>query len=179
MSQLVTYRPVVNVGIDKPQLGGADAADSATKLAQLVGVDPAAYAAQVAAAGPAAFVTAITLRDDGTRTITDGQISAIPGGRAVKDMLPLAPTRTFARALLGTAAEASAEQIEKSGGVLKAGDTTGTGGLQQQYDAQLRGTDGITIRAQKAGLTRRRNQGGLPRPAGGSCSGWTSRPEPR
>jgi cell division protein FtsI/penicillin-binding protein 2 len=161
---LVTYRPVVNVGIDKPQLGGADAADSATKLAQLVGVDPAAYAKQVAAAGGEAFVAAITLREDGTRTITDQQISAIPGGRAVKDMLPLAPTRTFARALLGTAAEASAEQIEKSGGVLKAGDTTGTGGLQQQYDAQLRGTDGIVIRAQKAGLTAEEIKAASPDP---------------
>ena len=39
---LVTYRPVVNVGIDKPQLGAADPADSAAKLAALVGVDPAA-----------------------------------------------------------------------------------------------------------------------------------------
>ena len=150
---LVTYRPVVNVGVDKPALGGADPADSATKLAQLVGVDPAAYAQQVAAAGPEAFVAAITLREDGNRTITDAQISAIPGGRAIPDQLPLAPTRTFARALLGTAAEANAEQIEKSGGALKPGDTTGVGGLQQQYDAQLRGSDGIVIRAQKAGLT--------------------------
>jgi cell division protein FtsI/penicillin-binding protein 2 len=141
------------VGVDKPALGGADPADSATKLAKLVGVDPAAYARQVAAAGPEAFVSAITLRDDGNRTITDAQISAIPGGRAVPDSLPLAPTRTFARALLGTAAEANAEQIEKSGGALKPGDTTGVGGLQQQYDAQLRGSDGIVIRAQKAGLT--------------------------
>jgi Penicillin binding protein transpeptidase domain/Penicillin-binding Protein dimerisation domain/NTF2-like N-terminal transpeptidase domain len=150
---LVTYRPVVKVGVDKPALGGADPADSATKLAKLVGVDPAGYAQQVAAAGPEAFVSAITLRDDGSRTITDAQISAIPGGRAVPDSLPLAPTRTFARALLGTAAEANAEQIEKSGGALKPGDTTGIGGLQQQYDAQLRGSDGIVIRAQKAGLT--------------------------
>ncbi|AXJ09309.1 penicillin-binding transpeptidase domain-containing protein [Arthrobacter sp. PM3] len=159
---LVTYRPVVNVGIDKPKLGGADPADAATKLAQLVGVDPAAYAQQVAAAGPDAFVAAITLREDGSRTITDAQISAIPGGRAIKDYLPLAPTRTFARALLGTAAEANAEQIEKSGGALKPGDTTGTGGLQQQYDAQLRGTDGIVIRAQKAGLTPAEIQSATP-----------------
>ncbi|WP_426997572.1 penicillin-binding transpeptidase domain-containing protein [Pseudarthrobacter sp. N5] len=150
---LVTYRPVVNVGIDKPQLGGADAAASATKLAQLVGVDPAAYAQQVQASGAQAFVPAITLREDGNRTITDGQISAIPGARAIKDMLPLAPTRTFARALLGTATEASAEQIEKSGGALKPGDSTGTGGLQEQYDAQLRGTDSIVVHAQKADLT--------------------------
>jgi len=154
---LVTYRPVVNVGIDKPALGGADAADSATKLAQLVGVDPAAYGQQVAAAGPEAFVAAITLRDEG-RTITDAQIGEIPGARAIRDSLPLAPNRTFARALLGTAAEANAEQIEKSNGALKAGDTTGTGGLQQQYDAQLRGSDGIQVFAEKAGLTAAEKQ---------------------
>ena len=44
-AKLVTYRPVVKVGIDKPLLGSADAAASATKLAELVGVDSAAYAA--------------------------------------------------------------------------------------------------------------------------------------
>ena len=154
---LVTYRPVVNVGIDKPALGGADPAGSATKLAQLVGVDPAAYAQQVQASGPEAFVAAITLREDG-RTITDAQIGEIPGARAIRDFLPLAPTRTFARALLGTAAEANAEQIEKSNGALKAGDTTGTGGLQQQYDAQLRGSDGIQVFAEKAGLTAEEKQ---------------------
>jgi cell division protein FtsI/penicillin-binding protein 2 len=148
---------VVNVGIDKPKLGSADPAASAAKLAQLVGVDPAAYTQQVQAAGPEAFVTAITLRQDG-RTITDEQIGQIPGARSIAGLLPLAPTRTFARALLGTAAEANAEQIEKSGGTLKAGDTTGTGGLQQQYDAQLRGTDGIQVYAEKAGLSAEEKQ---------------------
>ncbi|MFF1383796.1 penicillin-binding transpeptidase domain-containing protein [Arthrobacter sp. NPDC058288] len=156
-AKLVTYRPVVNVGIDKPKLASADPAASATQLAQLVGVDPAAYTQQVQAAGPEAFVTAITLRQDG-RTITDEQIARIPGARSIAGLLPLAPTRTFARALLGTAAEANAEQIEKSGGALKAGDTTGTGGLQQQYDAQLRGTDGIQVFAEKAGLTAEERQ---------------------
>ncbi|MCB5272538.1 Penicillin-binding protein A [Arthrobacter sp. SO5] len=156
-AKLVTYRPVVNVGIDKPLLASADPAASAAKLAQLVGADPAAYAQQVQAAGPEAFVAAITLRQDG-RTITDAQIAEIPGARAIADQLPLAPTRTFARALLGTAAEANAEQIEKSGGALKAGDTTGTGGLQQQYDAQLRGTDGIQVYVEKPGLTTEQKQ---------------------
>ena len=147
------YRPVVNVGIDKPLLAAADPAESATRLAELVGVDPAAYAQQVQAAGPEAFVTAITLRagrpDHHRRT--DRRRFPAPGPSPTS--LPLAPTRTFARALLGTAAEASAEQIEKSGGALKAGDTTGTGGLQQQYDAQLRGTNGTQVYAEKAGLT--------------------------
>ncbi|MGO4191045.1 penicillin-binding transpeptidase domain-containing protein [Arthrobacter sp. YAF17] len=156
-AKLVTYRPVVNVGIDKPLLAAADPAASATQLAGLVGVDPAAYAQQVQAAGPEAFVTAITLREDG-RTISDNQIGEIPGARAIRDFLPLAPTRTFARALLGTAAEANAEQIEKSGGALRAGVTTGSGGLQQQYDAKLRGSDGTQVFAEKAGLTAEERQ---------------------
>ena len=153
-TQLVTYRPVINVGIDKPQLGTADAADSATKLAKLVGVDPAAYVQQVEASGAEAFVPAITLRDANNRTVTDAEIEAIPGGRAIQDKLPLAPTRNFARAVLGTVGEASAEQIEKSDGALTAGDVIGTGGLQQQYDAQLRGTDGTVVRVQRADLTK-------------------------
>ncbi|MBE4718263.1 penicillin-binding transpeptidase domain-containing protein [Pseudarthrobacter sp. AB1] len=151
-AKLVTYRPVVNVGIDRLLLGSADAAASATQLAELVGVDPATYAQQVAASGPEAFVRAITLRDEG-RTVTDAQITAIPGARAIPEVQPLAPSRTFARAVLGTVGEVTAEQIEASGGGLTAGDVTGVGGLQQQYDAQLRGTDAVVIRAQRADLT--------------------------
>ncbi len=124
-AKLVSYRPVVHVGIDKTTIGSADPAASAAKLAQLVGVDEGAYVKQVQASGPQAFVSAITLREDGSRTVTDQQIAAIPGARGIRDFLPLAPTRTFARAVLGTAAEASAEQIQKSGGALKVGDTVG------------------------------------------------------
>src|SRR6478609_10622823 len=154
---LVTYRPVVNVGIDKPQLGTADPADSAGKLAALVGVDPAAYVQQVKAAGAQAFVSAITLREEG-RTISDQQIQAIPGARGIPASIPLAPSRTFARAVLGSVGEATAEQIDASNGALDAGDVTGIGGLQQQYDAQLRGSDAVVIRAQRADLTREQIQ---------------------
>lgn len=154
---LVTYRPVVNVGIDKPQLGAADPADSAAKLAALVGVDPAGYTQQVKASGAEAFVPAITLREEG-RTVTNEQIAAIPGARAIPDSVPLAPNRTFARAVLGSVGQATAEQIEASEGKLTAGDATGVGGLQQQYDEQLRGTDAVVIRAQRADLTREQIQ---------------------
>ncbi len=152
-AKLVSYRPVVHVGIDKTTIGSADPAASAAKLAQLVGVDEGAYVKQVQASGPQAFVSAITLREDGSRTVTDQQIAAIPGARGIRDFLPLAPTRAFARAVLGTAAEASAEQIQKSGGALKVGDTVGSGGLQEQYDAQLRGQDGVSIKARPQGMT--------------------------
>ncbi|MCZ9884746.1 penicillin-binding transpeptidase domain-containing protein [Arthrobacter sp. B2a2-09] len=151
-AKLISYRPVVYVGIDKTTIGSADPAASAAKLAQLVSVDEAAYVKQVQASGPQAFVSAITLRQDG-RTITDQQIAAIPGARGIPDSLPLAPTRTFARAVLGTAAEASAEQIQKAGGSLKVGDIVGTGGLEEQYDTQLRGQDGVSIRARPQGMT--------------------------
>lgn len=151
-AKLISYRPVVYVGIDKTTVGSADPAASAAKLAQLVGVDEAAYVKQVQASGPQAFVSAITLRQDG-RTVTDQQLASIPGARGIPDSLPLAPTRTFARAVLGTAAEASAEQIQKAGGALKLGDIVGTGGLEEQYDAQLRGQDGVSIKARPQGMT--------------------------
>ncbi|GAB4098961.1 penicillin-binding transpeptidase domain-containing protein [Sinomonas halotolerans] len=152
-AKLVTARPVLRVGIDKAKVT-ADRLDAAARaLAKLVGIDAAAYAQQAAAAGEKAFVEAIVLRDAPGRTPTDGQIAAVPGAITVKDTLALAPTRTFARALLGTVGQATAEQIEASDGTLQAGDETGVGGLQAQYDSQLRGKDGVTVYAQPAGLT--------------------------
>ena len=65
----------------------------------------------------------------------------------VPDTLPLAPTRQFARPILGTVGPATAEIIEKSDGAVVAGDLAGLSGLQRQYDAQLRGLPGITITA--------------------------------
>ncbi|WP_448630763.1 penicillin-binding transpeptidase domain-containing protein [Cellulomonas soli] len=77
-------------------------------------------------------------------------LGAIDGVNLVKDTLPLAPTRLFARPVLGTVGEATAELVEQSEGALVAGDRTGLGGLQRQYDAQLRGLPGLTIRATSA-----------------------------
>nr|WP_179389075.1 penicillin-binding transpeptidase domain-containing protein [Psychromicrobium silvestre] len=142
---LVQDRPVLLIGIDKTKVNTAGQPSSAKALATLVGVDPAAFASQVQAAGPQAFVQAISLRDDANRTVTDAQIAAIPGAVGLKDTLPLAPTRSFARPVLGTVGEATKELIEKSDGRLKAGDLTGLSGLQAQYDEQLSGTSGIEI----------------------------------
>ncbi|WP_026554823.1 penicillin-binding transpeptidase domain-containing protein [Arthrobacter sp. 35W] len=142
---LVTNRPVVHVGIDKSHVDAATAPASAKALAALLELDSDAYAAQVAAAGPAAFVEALVMRDDASRTVTDGAVKAIPGGAALPGTLPLAPTRTFARPILGTVGEATAELVESSGGALGAGDETGLSGLQREYDKQLRGMDGAAV----------------------------------
>jgi cell division protein FtsI/penicillin-binding protein 2 len=144
---LVTDRPVIHVGLDKTHVGPEQQPASAKALAELSGVDPVDYAKQVAAAGASAFVETLTIRDDASRTITDEQLAAIPGASGIKDTLALGPTRTFARAILGTVGAATAELIDASKGALHAGDTAGLSGLEQQYDAQLRGTAGISIRA--------------------------------
>lgn len=144
---LVTERPVKRVGLDKAKTPAAQLDSSARALASLVGLDPAEYAKQVAASGPQAFVQAIVLRDAPDRTPTDSQIAAIPGAFALGGTLPLAPTRAFARAVLGTVGDATAEQIQKSDGGLSAGDQTGQGGLEAKYDDELRGKDGVTVLA--------------------------------
>lgn len=146
---LVTNRPVVNLGIDKSRLNGKDAGASAEQVARLADVDPGGFAAQVKAAGPQAFVSAITLRADSAeaKALTSEKLAQIPGARTVPGTLPLAPSRGFARAVLGTVGEVTAEQVEKSKGALKAGDVAGQGGLQARYDAQLRGQEGVVVRA--------------------------------
>ncbi|WP_223935160.1 penicillin-binding transpeptidase domain-containing protein [Arthrobacter sp. StoSoilB5] len=145
---IVEDRPVFRVGIDKTKLPADQADTSARAMAALLGLDPEEYAKQVAASGPQAFVEGIVLRAY-TPEITEAKINAIPGGVSILDSMALAPTRTFARALLGSVGQASAEQIEKSNGALRAGDTTGTGGLQQKYDSLLRGKDGVEIVAKQ------------------------------
>lgn len=142
---LVKDRPVVHVGIDKTRLEAGQAADASKKLARLVDIDATAYATRVAGAGDQAFVEAITLRDDADRTATDAEISAIPGGRAIPDTEPLAPTRTFARPLLGSVGQATAEVIKKSEGKIKAGDVVGLSGLQKSYNDLLAGTTGYSV----------------------------------
>lgn len=141
---LVTQRGVFRAGIDKTKVDAAAQAASAAALATLLELDPAAYTASVEAAGPEAFVEAITLRAEEEPDLPE-RVAGIPGAVALPATMALAPTRTFARALLGSVGEATAELIEESDGVLAAGDQAGLSGLQQQYDAQLRGTDGITV----------------------------------
>ena len=141
---IVEDRPVFRVGIDKTKIPAEQADASARAMAALLGLDVEEYAKQVAASGPQAFVEGLVLRAY-TPEITEAKIGAIPGGSSILDSMALAPTRTFARALLGNVGQASAEQIEKSNGALRAGDTTGTGGLQQKYDTLLRGKDGVDI----------------------------------
>ncbi|MEO7236394.1 MAG: penicillin-binding transpeptidase domain-containing protein, partial [Lapillicoccus sp.] len=145
---LMTQRATAQVGIDKTKLDAAQNASSATALAQIVGTDPAAYAKAVTGAGAKQFVPIITVRsDDPLVTSQRGAVTAIPGAVILGGSGVVGPTPTFARSLLGTVGDATAEIIAKSNGALKTGDVVGLSGLEQRYDARLRGSSGVTVQA--------------------------------
>ncbi len=145
---LVTPRPVVRLGIDKTKVAPEQAGASARALAELVGVDATAYGARVVKSGPKAFVEAVVLR------VADApqadEYAGIAGAVAIDGDLPLAPTRDFARPVLGSVGPATAELVKDSDGRLQPGDVTGLSGLQKRYDEQLRGRPGVVVRAVSA-----------------------------
>jgi len=143
---LVEKRPVSRVGIDKTRVAEAELDGAARVLAAELGMDGDAYATRVLGAGPRAFVEAIVVRD-GDAAYDVAALGALPGVAVVPDEVPLAPTRAFARPILGGVGAATAEIIEASEGAVAAGDQVGLSGLQRQYDAQLRGTPGTGVKA--------------------------------
>ena len=141
---LVEDRPVQRLGLDKTRVDAAEVDAAARGIATFLGLDPESLAASAAASGEKAFVEAIVVRSE-SPGYDLAAFGALPGALAVSGSLPLAPTREFARPLLGSAGPATAEIIEESGGAIAAGEMAGLSGLQRQYDAQLRGTPGITV----------------------------------
>lgn len=142
---LVKPRPVLRLGLDKTKAKPAQVALSALSLADLVGIDSSSYAKLVKASGPKAFVPAITLRKGQVPPAVASGYRKIPGVVALPGTLPLAPTKDFAAALLGTVGPATAEIVKKSNGRVHAGDEVGLSGLQLRYDEQLAGTPGVRI----------------------------------
>lgn len=144
---LVTMRDVERVGLDKPQVDPEDQEDSARELAGLLDIDADGFVAAVEAAGDQAFVEGLVLRASETRRVADlrRDLADIDGARMVPDSRPLAPTRDFARPVLGVAGPATEEVVQASGGDLVAGDFAGLSGLQARYDDQLRGTPGMQV----------------------------------
>ena len=143
---IVENRPVFRIGIDKSAVSGEKAGKSALRLARVVKINAKAYAKKVAAAGSSAFVPAIVLRMDAPDVPRSSEIRAIPGALSIKTGQMLAPTRDFARPVIGTVSEATKENVEESGGAVVTGDQVGRSGLQKRYDAQLRGTPGVQVR---------------------------------
>jgi Penicillin binding protein transpeptidase domain/Penicillin-binding Protein dimerisation domain len=143
---IVQLRPVIRIGIDKSGVAASAADSSARRLARLVKIEPKAYAAKVSGAGPSAFVEAIVFRADDPDRPPNKAVFAIDGALAIEDDQMLAPTREFARPIIGAVGEATKEIVDASKGTVVAGDQVGISGLQKRYDASLRGTPGVRVR---------------------------------
>lgn len=138
--------PVVTVGINPAAV--TDLPSLASTLAAIPALQTTAaeITANVKAAKPDEFVPIITLRQTAYEDIRP-LVHDLKGTAFVTDTRLLPPTSAFARPLLGTVGDATAELIQSSKGRLQAGDSTGLSGLQRALDVQLSGTTGITVRA--------------------------------
>ncbi|WP_345750974.1 penicillin-binding transpeptidase domain-containing protein [Microbacterium rhizophilus] len=144
---IVTQRPVGRYGLDKANTPPDQVGASAEAIATAVGIDPAAFRATAEAAGAEAFVEALAIRQGEEAQHVTGDFASIPGALIVSDEMTLAPTRAFAREILGYVGEATAEVVEKSEGAIRPGDQVGLAGLLATYDGELRGTPTLRIDA--------------------------------
>ncbi|MFF5075638.1 penicillin-binding transpeptidase domain-containing protein [Actinoplanes sp. NPDC000266] len=132
---LVAPRPVVTVTVDPARF--TEAAKLVAALGKAgVDVDPP--------------VEAVTLRGPDFAKI-EKELRKLPGLSFSKGERELAPTRMFARALLGTVDEATADDLAANPGAVARGDQAGHGGLQERYDARLRGTAALAVEIERAG----------------------------
>lgn len=146
---LVSEQPVVYVGVEPDHV--KDAAALAKQLGAAVGTDLSGLPAQLKSAQPDSFVPVITLRQAQYEKIKP-QIYNLPGTVFQTGSLPLAPTRTFARALLGSVGPVTKDVIDASKGKYQIGDTAGLSGLQSQYDSRLSGTIGAKVQVTGGGV---------------------------
>ena len=145
---IATNTAAWRLGIDKTVTDVATAVASARKLAALLGQDPDALAARVEKAGPRAFIEARLLRrnDPADQQLVDASQHWI-GVRAIPTTFPLGRTSSFLRPILGVVGDATAEQVENSGGTIRPGDLVGRGGLQEARNHVLGGTSGFVVSA--------------------------------
>ncbi len=142
---IVVPRPVVDVLVDPSQV--PNPASLGAVLGQTLGIDGDALVGRVAEATESgALVSVITLREESYQEVA-ATLDELPGIVTVPGELPLAPTREFARAFLGTVGDVTADQLEAEPGRYVAGDLVGRSGLQQAMDDPLRGLPGLTVTA--------------------------------
>jgi cell division protein FtsI/penicillin-binding protein 2 len=151
---LMAERSVTSIDVDTRRV--TDPADTAHRLAELTDVDEGDLRTKIEDAPKGGFVPVITLRKADYDEIAS-ELQDIPGASTASGTAPLAPTKTFARALLGAVGPATAEQVEASKGRLAAGDEVGQWGLQARFDEQLSGTEtrAIVIRDAQDGVVEK------------------------
>ncbi len=140
---LVANRAVVHVDVKV----GRDTAPAATarRIAALVDVGERRLASLIRRAPAGRFIPVITLRKADYDDVAT-ELAAVPGISIAPDTAPLAPTKTFGRALLGAVGPVTAEQVKAARGRLGEGDEIGQWGLQAAFEPSLAATgDGSIV----------------------------------
>jgi cell division protein FtsI/penicillin-binding protein 2 len=140
---IVRDRTVYRIGLERDKVGDSPR-DAAAALVDLLDINAKQYMAALRKAGPQQFVEAITMRPDDYAKVKTA-LEDVPGALAVEDEAPLAESREFARALLGSVGPATAEQLQKLKGQRAPGAQVGQSGLQARYEEQLGGKPGSAI----------------------------------
>jgi cell division protein FtsI/penicillin-binding protein 2 len=134
---LVTEQEVFRVGVAAGKISAPDLA----KLAKLLDIDAAGLAKRTQSAPAGQFVEAVVLRKAEYQAVKP-RLDAISGAVDRSDMLALAPTRQYARSVLGSVGPATKESLAKAGPTASSVDAIGSSGLEAVYQQQLAGQPG-------------------------------------
>jgi cell division protein FtsI/penicillin-binding protein 2 len=106
-------------------------------------IDLSHLAADIKAGGTAP-IDVISLRES-VYTRIRSTIHELAGLYFGESYRTLAPTPTFAKALLGQVGDVTKEIMDKNPGKYQLGDQVGLSGLQQQHDSLLSGSPGVSV----------------------------------
>jgi cell division protein FtsI/penicillin-binding protein 2 len=137
---LVQEVPVKRVGV----AAGNVPDGTIEALSELLNVNVDGLALRTNAAPEGQFVEAVVLRK-ADYDAQKAKLDAIPGVVTQDDKLTLAPTREFARGVLGAVSIATAASLKKAGPTASIADSVGASGLQAAYQQQLAGRPGGTV----------------------------------
>lgn len=137
---LVSQQPVVRVGVRAGSVPDGTIED----LAEVTNVNVDGLLTRTAKANAGDFVEAVVLRNADFLALKS-QIDRIQGAVVEADTLTLAPTRQFAREVLGAVGNATAGSLANAGPTASDEDSLGLFGLQGLYQKQLAGRAGGRI----------------------------------
>jgi cell division protein FtsI/penicillin-binding protein 2 len=136
---LVQAAPGTRVGIEPRRMQDRQQVKDA--LQTHLGVDPATVDARLDAPGvqPDHFVDIVTVPTSRYEQVRDA-IYPIPGLLFRDTIIRTGPSDVFARHVLGTTGEITAEQLDELGAPYQAGDVVGRTGLEARFEQELAGT---------------------------------------
>ena len=141
-SPLIAPRQVVNVGVEPSRV--QHLGQLAQTLHRVLGIDATGLVQAVHAAAPTAFVPVITLlRGDYERLRS--LIYPLPGTVFTTGTLPLAPTPSFASALLGSVGHPTAQMLRQAHGRESPSEMIGLYGLERAFNGRLAGKPGLKV----------------------------------